>query len=170
MSEETIQMAFEACLLAMLLTTRVEAGKNVYIFSLIVDLHELDSMGIDTSPKIEEFGKQIRSHMRIFEKLKDTKIWLALFKAGNLREYLSNVSSECRLARFAKLCGFDVKLMKHPDLIINGKNIKVKRASSFDRYACLSNPIEEGLKRSPDIIAIEVHSLQKRNIKDFETT
>jgi len=117
-------MAFEACSLAMLLTTRVEAGKNVYIFSLIVDLHELDSMGIESSPKMEEFGKQIRSYMRIFEKLKDTKIWLALLKTENLREYLSNVSSECRLARFTKLCGFDVKLMKHQTLLLMVKKLR----------------------------------------------
>jgi len=92
-----------------------------------------------------------------------------LFKIEDLRLYLSNVSSECRLARIAKLYGFNVKLGVHPDLIINGKKIEVKRVSSFDRYASLSNPIEDGLNQHPDIISIEVNSLEKRNIKGFKT-
>ena len=150
--------------------TGVDIGTNIYIFSLIVDLYELDSLGVDTSAKIAEIGKQIRSYMRIFDKLKDTKIWKALSRTEDLRLYLSNVSSECRLARIAKRYGFDVKLGVHPDLTIDGKKIEVKRVSSFDKFAGLSNPIEEGLKQNSDITVIEVHSLEKRSIKGFKTT
>lgn len=168
-NEETLQIALEACSLSLLLLTGVDMGTNIYIFSLIVDLYELDSLGVDTSAKIAEIGKQIRSYMRIFEKLKDIRIWKALFRTEDLRLHLSNVSSECRLARIAKRYGFDVKLGVHPDLTINGKKVEVKRISSFDRFASLSNPIEEGLNQNPDIIAIEVNSLEKRNIKGFKT-
>jgi hypothetical protein len=168
-SEETLQMALEACSLSELLLTGRDEGINVNIFSLIFDLYELDSMGVDTSPKIEEFGKQIRSYMRKFDKDKDKRIWRALVKTDDLRRHLSNFSSECRLARFAKICGFDVKLGKHPDIVVNGRKIEVKRVSSFERYADLSNPIDEGLNQNPDIIAVEVNSLEERKIGGHKT-
>jgi len=167
-SEETLQIALEACSLFRLLVTGRDEGENAHIFSLLVNLYELDLAGIDTRLKIKEFGHQIRSYMRKFEKWIDRRPWRAILGTEGLRQYLSNVSSECLLARVAKLCGFDVKLGKHPDLTINNKKIEVKRLSSYDKYANLSNPIDEGLKQNPDIIAVEVNSLEKRRINGYK--
>ena len=164
-SEKTLQMAFETCSLFGLLVTGRDEGENVYFFSLLANLYELHSAGLDTRPKTEEFGHQIRSHMRKFEKLIDRKPWVAIAKAEALRQHLSNFSSECVLARAAHEVGYDVKFGKHPDLIIDCKKIEVKRLSS----ANLSNPINDGLKQNPDIIAIEVNSLEKRSIKGHKT-
>ena len=76
-----------------------------------------------------------------------------------LREYLSNVSSECLLARISKSYGFDVRLAKHPDLIINNKRVEVKRA----QYN-ISNSIRSAQTQPHDIIAIEVDSLKEIEI------
>jgi hypothetical protein len=159
--EETLQMAFEVSSLFGLLVTGCDEGENVHFLSLLVNLHKLHLDGLDTTPKIEEFGLQIRSHVRKFDKLIGKKPWQAIAKAESLRRYLSNVSSECLLARVAQKAGYAVKLGKHPDLTISSKRIEVKKLSSYN----LSNPINEGLRRNPDIIAIEVNSLEKRNIK-----
>ena len=167
-SEETLQIALEACSLLRLLLTGRDEGENVHFFSLLVNLYELDLAGIDTSSKIQEFGCQIRSHMRKFERWIEKKPSRAISRTEKLRQYLSNVSSECMLARVAKLYGYDVKLGKHPDLIINNKKMEVKRLSSYDKYADFSNPINEGLKQNPDIVAIEVNSLERRSIKGYK--
>jgi hypothetical protein len=167
-SEENLQMALESCSLASLLVTGRDEGENVHIFSLMVNLYELNLAGVDTRPKIEEFGQQIRNHVRKFEKWIDRRPWRAFAKTEGLRRYLSNVSSECFLARVAKSYGFDVKLGKHPDLTINNKNIEVKRLSSYDKYADLSNPIDDGLNQHPDIVAIAVNSFEKRSIKGYK--
>jgi hypothetical protein len=167
--EETMQMALEVCSLVMMLLTGVEESMDVYLFSLVVDLRELDLMGIDTRPKIEEFGHLIRRHVAKFEHLEDTRVWKAISITQELRKHLSNFSSECRLARLAKLYGLDVRLGKNPDLIINGRRIEVKRRSSYQKYADLSNSIKDAQSQHPDIIAIEVYSLEKRNVKDFKT-
>jgi hypothetical protein len=159
-NEEELQMAFESSSLAMLLVAGAEFGKDVFFFSLIVDLFELNSAGIDTKPKIEEFGHQIRSHLRKFGNLLDKEPWKAFIIADFLKDYLFNVSSECRLARKAKLYGFEIVFSKHPDLRINGKRVEVKNLRSHS----LSNPIVKGLKQPHDIIAIEVETLEKRVI------
>ncbi len=162
-SAENLQMALEACSLILLLVTGVEEGKDVAIFSLIVNLRELDSLGIDTIPKIEEFGEEIRGHIRSFWKLEKT-IWKAFLVAQELRKYLSNVSSECFLARVSKSYGFDVKLGKHSDLTISGKRVEVKRVNSYN----LSSSIEGAQGQLHDIIAIEVDSLKQREIPHYK--
>ena len=164
-SEETLQMALETCSLFSLLVTGRDEGENIHIFSTMVNLYELNLAGVDTRPKIEEFGHQIRSYMRIFDNWIDKKPWRAIAKTEGLRQYLSNVSSECFLARVAKSYWFDVKLGKRPDLTINNKKIEVKRLSSYNKYANLSNPIDEGLSQNPDIVAIAANSFEKRSIK-----
>lgn len=167
-SEETLSIALKTCSLFSLLVTGRDEGENVHIFSAMVNLYELNLAGVDTRPKIEEFGHRIRSYMRIFDNWIDKKPWRAIAKTEGLRQYLSNVSSECFLARVAESCGFDVKLGKHPDLTINNKKIEVKRLSSYDKYANLSNPIDKGLNQNPDIVAIAVNSFEKRSIKDYK--
>lgn len=170
-SEETLQMALETCSLCSLLVRGIDEGENVHVFSTMVNLYELNLAGVDTRPKIEEFGHQIRSYMRIFEKWIDKRPWRAIAKTEELRRHLSDISSECFLARVAKSCGFDVKLGKHPDLTINNKKIEVKRLRSYDKYANLSNPIYRGLnqKPNPDIVAIQVNSFEKRSIKGYKS-
>lgn len=165
-NEKDLQMAFESSSLAMLLLTGIEFGKDVLIFSLIFDLFNLDSAGVDTSQKIEEFGQQIRRHIRKFEKLIEINPWKAIIKADSLKNYLSNVSSECRLARLAKSYGCEIEFGKHPDLKINGKGVEIKKLSAYS----LSNPIDEGMRQPHDIIAIEVASLEKREIPNRKAT
>lgn len=168
-SEETLQMALEICSLSSLLVRGIDEGENVHIFPTMVNLYELNLAGVDTRPKIDEFGHQTRSYMRIFEKWIDKRPWRAIARTEGLRRYFSNVSSECFLAGVAKHYGFDVKLGKHPDLIINNKKIEVKRLGSYDKHADLLNPIDRGLnqKPNPDVVAIQVNSLEKRSIKGY---
>lgn len=165
-SEEELQMALEACSLSVLLASGIERGEDVFFFALIVDLHQLDLNGIDTTPKTEEFGQQIRGNLREYEKLKDRNAWKGIIKIESLREYLSNVSWECRLARIANNYGFKVQFGKGPDLTINDKTVEVKNLSSYS----LSNPINEGLKHHPDIIAIKIDSLKQREIPNRKST
>ncbi len=177
LDERTFQNAIESEAVIELLFTGYEEGLLFYFFSLIVDLFELNSLNIDVSAKISEIRKQVRSHIRKYEKLKDRDIEQAFFRIANLRLYLANISSECRLARLAKLYGFDVKLAIHPDLTINNKKIEVKRVRS--KYLIpkpahaipltnLSNPIKRGVKQNADIIAIQVNNLKKREIKNLK--
>ena len=165
-SEEDLQIALEACSLSVLLASGIEKSEDVFFFSLIVDLHQLDLNGIDITPKTEEFGHQIRGNLREYEKLKDRNFWKGIIKIESLREYLSNVSWECRLARIANNYGFKVKFGKHPDLTINNKTVEVKNLRSYS----LSNPINEGIKHHPDIIAIKVKSLIQRDIPNRKNT
>jgi hypothetical protein len=165
-SEEELQMALEACSLSVLLASGIERGEDVFFFALIVDLHQLDLNGIDTTPKTEEFGQQIRGNLREYKKLKDRNAWKGIIKIESLREYLSNVSWECRLARISNNYGFKVKFGKSPDLTINDKTVEVKNLSSYS----LSNPINEGLKHHPDIIAIKIDSLKRREIPNRKST
>ena len=175
----TFQNAIESEAIIELLFTEYEEGLVFYFFSLIVDLFELNSLNIDVSAKISELGKQVRNHIRKYEKLKNKDITQAFFRIANLRLYLANISSECRLARLAKLYGFDAKLAIHPDLIINNKKIEVKRVRSKylfpkPKHAIpltnLSNPIKRGVKQNADIIAIQVNNLEKIEIKNLKTT
>ena len=146
---ENLQMALETCSLIVILKTGIEEGKDVNIFSIAITLRELESLGIDTTSKIEEFGKEIRGHIKSFWKLEKKYVWSGILVAQRLREYLSNVSSECFLARVSKSYGLDVKLGKHPDLNIENKGFEVKRSNSYN----LSNPISAAKKQPHDIIA-----------------
>jgi len=167
---EQFQTVIEAEAILELLATGQEEGLLFHLLSLAVDLHELDSEGIDVESKISELGKHARAHLRKYEKLKDNFAVQALFKIGALRFYMANVSSESRLARLAKEWGHDVKLGKHPDLIIDGKGLEVKRARTTHRLASLLNLIKKGLKQKVDLIAIQVVGLDKREIKGIKTT
>lgn len=162
---EKLQMALETCSLMQLLVTGVEEGKDVAFFSLIINLRKLDSLGIDITAKIEEFGEELRGRIRSFWKLEKT-MWKAIFVAKKLREYLFNVSSECFLARIAGFYGFSVKLGKHPDLKIDSREVEVKRANSFN----LSSTIEAAKGQQHDIIAIEADSLTQRPIPYHKST
>ena len=157
---EKLQMALEACSLIVILKTGIEEGKDVNIFSLAINLRELESLGIDTTSKIEEFGDAFKGHIKSFRKFEKKDIWSGILVAQKLREYLSNVSSECFLARVAKSYGFNVSLQRHPDLKINGKEVEVKRAISHN----LSSPISNAQNQRHDIIAIEVDSLEQQEI------
>jgi hypothetical protein len=179
LDEQTFQNAIESEAVIEFLFTGHEEGLVFYFFSLIVDLYELNSLNIDVSAKISELRKQVRNHIRKYEKLKDRDITQAFFRIANLRLYLANISSECRLARLGKLYGFDVKLAIHPDLTINNKKIEVKRVRSKylipkPAYAIpltnLSNPIKRGLKQNADMIAIQANNLKKRKIKNLKAT
>jgi len=154
---EDLQMALESSSLMGLLLTGIEEGKDVNILSIFVDLKELESLGINIEPKVQEFGEEIRGHIRSFCKLEKKNMWHAILVAQALRKYLSNASSECSLARIAKFYGFSVNFKKNPDLIINGKGFEVKRANSLDFRTCL----RDAQKQPHEIIAIEVNSLKE---------
>jgi len=194
--EEDFLVALEGELVWETLLTGFEEGLTYYVLSLVVDLYALDSLGLNVTTKISEVGKQIRNHMRVYEKLSRKKefslsvkaVGDAYYRIKNLRLYLANLSSESRLARLAKLYGFDVKLGIHPDLTINGKSVEVKRvrgkyiipkerealitiiSSESASITSLSNPIREGLRQGADIVAIEVGDLKKKDVKGFKTT
>lgn len=165
-----------------------------YVLSLILDLYALDRMKVDVGRKISEIRKQMKGQIENYEKLSEkiefsTDFKLsrnALLRVTNLRKYLAHLSSESRLARLAKSYGFDVTLDISPDLTINGKKIDVKKPD--ERYIIpekrefltfvsdastvienLSNHISEGFGQKVDIVAIEVHHLDKRPIKGFHS-
>jgi hypothetical protein len=160
-----LQMTLEACSLIVILKTGIEEGKDVNIFSLAINLQKLESLGIDTTSKIEEFREEIRGHIKSFWKYIEKKdTWRGILVAQKLREYLSNVSSECFLARVSKSYGFNVRLGKHPDLKIEGKGVEVKRANSYN----LSSPIRNAQGQPHDIIAIEAKSLVQIEIPHYK--
>lgn len=163
---ENFQMALETTSLIVMLKTGIEEGRDVNIFNLAVNLRKLEVSGIDVNPKIEEFGEEIRGHIKSFWKWEKTKMWNGILVTQELRGYLSNVSSECFLAMLSKAYGFDVKLGKHPDLVINGRRVEVKRASSYN----ISNVIRSAQYQPHDIIAIEANSLEHQRIHNREAT
>jgi len=164
------------------------------ILSLILDLYALDLMKVDVNEKLSEITQQMRDHIRKYEKLSKNLGFSTdygfsrkvMSRITNLRKFLAHLSSESRLARLAKLYGFDVTLSIHPDLIIDGKKIDVKRPDA--RYKIpkrkdfvtfvsdesvvvenLSNHISKGFRQKVDIVAIEVKHLDKREIKGFSS-
>jgi hypothetical protein len=163
-----LSMALEVCSLIVILKTGIEEGKDGSIFSLAINLQKLESLGIDTAPKTKELGEALRGHVKKFWKLIKRDIWRDIWKgivvAQALRRYLSNVSSECFLARVAKSYGFNVRLGKRPDLRIEGKEVEVKRAQSHN----LSSPIGNAQGQPHDIIAIEVESLDQIEIPHYQ--
>jgi len=161
---ENLQMALETCSLIVILKTGIEEGIDINIFNLAVNLRKLESLGIDVTPKIEEFGEEIRGHIKSFWKWEKKGIWGGILTVQALRKYLSNVSSECFLARISKSYGFDVRLAKHPDLIIDGKRVEVKRAHSYN----LSSSIKGAQGQLHHVMAIEVDSLKQRPIPNRE--
>ncbi len=163
---EILQMALETSSLIIILKTGIEEGIDVYIFNLAINLRRLESLGINVTPKIEEFGEEIRGHIKSFQKWEKKRIWNGILTTQELRKYLYNVSSECYLARISKSYGLEVRLGKHPDLTINDKKVEVKRASSYN----LLSSIESAQDQIHDIIAIKVDSLKQRPIPHHEAT
>jgi len=163
---EILQMALNTSSLIMILKTGIEEGLDVYIFNLAINLRRLESLGVNVTPKIKEFGEEIRGHIKSFQKWKKKRIWKGIVTTQYLRKYLYHVSSECYLASISKFYGLDVRLGRHPDLTINGKKVEVKRASSYN----LSSSIKSAQGQFHDIIAIEVDSLKQRPIPHHEAT
>ena len=161
-----LQFALEASSIVRLLLTGVEIGQDVNILSVFVDLTKLESLGINIEPKIKEFGRAIKGHLRSFTLLEEENMLKALGVALELRSYLNNVSSESALARIANFNGFEVAFGINPDLKINKKGIEVKNANSPDFRTCL----RKALGQPHDIIAIEVNSLEQLEIQDYQNT
>jgi hypothetical protein len=166
----------------------------LHILSLVIDLHALENMGVDTRNKLSEIKIHMKGHIRKYKRLSNNIEFSSNYKVSrnamsrvtNLRIILANVSAEARLARLAKQYGLNVILGVHPDLIINGKKVDVKKP--VDKYIIptnrdfltpileessvienLSNHIKEGFKQNVDIVAIKVNHLDKRTIKGFKT-
>ena len=161
-----LQFALEASSIVRLLLTGVEIGQDVNILSVFVDLTKLESLGINIEPKIHEFRRAIKGHLRSFTSLEEENMLKALGVALDLRSYLNNVSSESALARIANFNGFEVAFGINPDLKINKKGIEVKNANSLDFRTCLRKAIDQ----PHDIIAIEVNSLEQLEIQDYQNT
>lgn len=174
---ETFEKILEAVSVLELLLFPIEEGLLYYFLSLVVDLYELNLLGVDLESKMTELRRQVNGHMRKYHKLKDKNKTESLSRIRDMRLYLADLSSECRLAKLAKVYGYDVKLGIRPDLTINGRSIEVKRIRH--RYKIsksevklslgdLSNPIRRGLIQNVDVIAIDVGNLEKRSIKNFK--
>ena len=165
----------------------------LHILSLIIDLYALEKMGVDTTKKLSEIKRHMKGHIRKYKRLSSNIEFSSNYKVSrnamsrvtNLRKILANISAEARLARLAKHYGFNVILGIHPDLIINGKKVDVKKP--VDKYVIpknhdflipileessvienLSNHIKEGFEQNVDIVAIKVNHLDKRTIKGFK--
>jgi len=109
------------------LSTGREEGLLFFLFSLVVDLYGLYSLGVEVSPKISELRLQAKSLLWKYEKLAQKNKIQSLIAIGYLRRYMADLSSEVRLARLAKEYRYEMKLGRRPDLIIDGKGIEVKR-------------------------------------------
>jgi len=174
---EHFKTILEAEAILEFLSSGVEEGLLFYLFSLVVDLHELDSLDVDVSPKISELRSQTKGHLRKYEKLRQKNKVQSLVGIGHLRRYMADLSSECRLARLSKEYGYEVRLGKHPDLTVNDTGIEAKRVrgkpllheADHVSVSDLSNAIKRGVRQRADVIAIQVSSLQKRKVKDFRT-
>ena len=165
----------------------------LHILSLVIDLYALENMGVDTTKKLSEIKRHMKGHIKKYKRLSSNIEFSSNYKVSrnamsrvtNLRKILANISAEARLARLAKQYGFNVILGVHPDLIINGKKVDVKKP--VDKYIMpknhdfltpileessvienLSNHIKEGFEQHVDIVAIKVNHLDKRTIKGFK--
>jgi hypothetical protein len=174
------------------MTNEFRDSLTLHILSLIIDLYALDKIGVDVSKKLSEIKRHMKGQIESYEKLSSNIEFPTNFKVSrnamsrvtNLRMYLANLSAESSLARLAKIYGFNVILAVHPDLIINGKKVDVKKP--VDRFTTpknrdfltsipedsavmenLSNHIREGFRQKVDIVAIKVNHLDKRPIKGF---
>jgi hypothetical protein len=164
------------------------------ILSLVNDLHTLWNLGVDIAPKLLEIKREkMEGNMKAFQRLANNEAFHvdsrvtkeAFLRIRKLRQELANLSSEARLAVFAAGTGFEVKMLKSPDLLINNKRIEVKcpkvlfdnprqQAEMINGVLCvreekskiedLGNSIRNGFNQKADIVAIEVNHLEKRPI------
>ncbi len=138
---------------------------------------------------MEKYQKLMKSDSQVDIKL----LKKAFLRIRKTRQELANLSAESRLALFAKQKGFDVVISKSPDLLINKKRVEVKRpkvlyadarkkakkAEMNDALLFLqeeqctiediASHIRRGFKQGGDIVAIEVHHLDKRPISGFSS-
>ena len=179
--------------------TEFRENLTVNLLSLIIDLHALELLGVNVSEKLSEIkNEKIKGNMDAFLELSQKKEFHTSYKTAKttlsrvrkVRRELANLSSETRLALFAKREGFKVTIQKSPDLLIDNKRVEVKKPKVRFDYPKkdykthnfmkiiheddsivedLSNHIRNGLKQKADIVAIEVNHLVKRPIKGFKT-
>ena len=171
----------------------------VNILSLIIGLRTLDSLGVDVTSKLLEIkNEKIKGNMESYQKLSEngkfhtnTKVTkIAFLRIRKVRQELTNLSAESRLAIFAKDKGFKVKISKSPDLLIDDKRIEVKKPKvkfvNPRKQANMTNGmlflheddsiiedisahIKRGFAQKADIVAIEVNHLEKRCVSGFNS-
>jgi len=164
------------------------------IISLTYDLYCLSSMNVELKGKLAELRRQMKSYVRSFQKLSSDIVFSQNYKfptqalkgLTDLRDYLSHLSAESRLARISRIFCLDVKMSVHPDLIIGKRSVEVKTpaetyilperhgpftplTNESTKIENLTNVIADGLRQNPDIIAIEVNHLDKREINGFNS-
>ncbi len=171
----------------------IKDSSIVDILSLIWYLYNLYLLGVDTSSKISEIKMQSKGRARKFEKLVAKTEFKydyrfsrkAMKEISDIRETLAHLAYEIKLALLAKCYGFNVELSAHPDVIINGKLVEVKKP--VERYIppqghgltfiyresaiieSLSNSVDEGFRQNADVVAISVNHLDDRPIKGYKT-
>lgn len=169
----------------------------VNILSLITDLHTLESLGVDVTSKLLEIkNEKIKGNMDAYQRLSNKAefhtsakaVKIAFSRIRKVRQELANLSSETRLALFAKHAGFQVTISKSPDLLIDNKRIEVKKPKvkfvrpkkDYTKHDVmiiineddseledLSSHIRRGFDQKADIVAIEVNHLDRRTITGF---
>jgi hypothetical protein len=167
------------------------------ILSLINDLHTLQSLKVDVTPKLLEIkNEKIKGNIEAYQRLTENENFhinsratkTAFLRIRKIRQELANLSAESRLALFAKDKGFKVIISKSPDLLIDDKKVEVKKPKVlFDKprkqanringvlfihedkskIENLSQHIKNGFKQKADIVAIEVNHLEKRPISGY---
>lgn len=147
----------------------ISSGQNEValfnIMSLAVDLKKLFELGVNVDSKISELISKIKGNWRAFNRTREKSIALALVQFDKLTYAMSDLLAESRLAVLAKELGYNVKLNKSPDLLIDGIKIEVK----FDRRKQMSdraftNKVKKGLKQGGKMVAIFTGSFK---IKKF---
>lgn len=186
-NEEEFTQLLEASSIIHLLIVGFDEGLIFYLFALIHDLFLLNSLHVDVEQKILEIRRKIMGNLRSYSKWKNKKISEGFKRIQFLKSDLANLSSESGLAIFAKLQGFSVKMGISPDLVIEQKKIEVKNRVTPQRMIVvglsetpdivehnnldnLKNSFDRGLKQKPDIVAIEVSNLDKREVKGYKLT
>lgn len=139
------------------------------ILALATDLHRLYKMGIDVSKKVSEVNEKIRGNIKQANKLKEKNTTQYLLRLEHLTYQLADMASESRLALFAKTFGFDVKLQKSPDVLINDVRVEVKHVWQHEMdIGSFVNKITKGFKQRGQIVVIETGDFRNKSIKSFQ--
>jgi hypothetical protein len=134
------------------------------IIGLTVDLYRLNSVGVDTAPKIRKLKRDIRSHMKKAEKQVTSLIQSE--KIVPLLNFLEDIASETHLGILAKRVGYnDIELGESPDLLVHGVKIEVKHPNVNTKSAICRN-IDRGLSKA-QVVAIDHLKFERKWLDSY---
>lgn len=152
----------------------ISSGQNQIqtyrILALASALKHLHDKGVNVESKLSEIGNKIRGNFRAFKRLNKKNSIESWFRIMELIKFLSDMSAESSLAEFAMLTGHNVKICKHPDILIDDVKVEVKydRKESMSNETSLLGDIEKGLRQKGQLICIFTGDFRQKKLKKFK--